>query len=132
VDDSKKQLGVNPNDVEGEGEEEEETLHTSRVKVYKLGSKENKPNWAEMGVGMLRLKKHKQLGSKRLLSRNSATGKIMINFKLYKGLSCSLTKQSLGFVGHEDGKTVTYRVRLKDEADAAALKEAIDKEVASL
>lgn len=51
VDDSKKQLGVNPNDVEGEGEEEEETLHTSRVKVYKLGTKDDKPSWAEMGVG---------------------------------------------------------------------------------
>lgn len=51
MDESKKQLGVNPNDVEGEGEEEEETLHTSRVKVYKLGTKDDKPSWAEMGVG---------------------------------------------------------------------------------
>lgn len=41
-------------------------------------------------------------------------------------------KQSLSFVGHENGANVTYRVRLKDEADATALKDAIDKEVASL
>ena len=37
-----------------EGEEDEETLHTSRVKIYRLGVKDDKPNWTEMGVGKYR------------------------------------------------------------------------------
>ena len=54
MEESQKQLGANPNDEEGEGEEDEETLHTSRVKIYRLGVKDDKPNWTEMGVGKYR------------------------------------------------------------------------------
>lgn len=46
-----KALGTNPNDEEGEGEEDEETTHVSKVKVYKMGEKEGKPSWSESGVG---------------------------------------------------------------------------------
>lgn len=41
---------------------------------------------------MLRLKKHKDLGFKRLLSRNSATGKIMIVSRSYIILLLFLTE----------------------------------------
>ncbi|KAH8119260.1 hypothetical protein DFH11DRAFT_1722790 [Phellopilus nigrolimitatus] len=123
-----KVLGENPNDLEGEGEQDEESLHTSRVKIYKFGKKDGQPHWAEVGVGMLRIKKHKVSGAKRMLSRNSANGKIMMNFKLYSGLKVTRSKQVLNFVGHDEGVNTTYRVRVKDEAGAIALKEAIEKE----
>jgi nucleoporin NUP2 len=50
-DGSKKPLGANPNDEEGEGEEDEETTYSCRVKVYKFTQKEGQPHWAEFGVG---------------------------------------------------------------------------------
>ena len=52
-DDTPKILGVNPNDEEGGGEEDEETLHTVRLKIYKLEKKDGKPSWTDVGIGKL-------------------------------------------------------------------------------
>ena len=85
-------------DKEGEGEEEEETTHEIRSKVYKMmKDDEGKSRWAEQGVGaylcscaegslvlmswlagVLRVKKHKENDSRRVLLRNSSTGKVVI------------------------------------------------------
>ena len=66
-------------DKEGEGEEDEVTVHEIRSKVYKMTKdKEGKAQWGDMGVGVLRLKKHKETGARRMLLRNSSTGKITI------------------------------------------------------
>ncbi|KAL5523886.1 hypothetical protein ACEPAG_8059 [Sanghuangporus baumii] len=128
-----KVLGENPNDVEGEGEEDEETLFTTRGKIYRFGKKDDKPAWIEVGVGMIRIKKKKTDASIRLLSRNTSNGKIMMNFKLYTGFKISQTKSILNFVGHdESGSSVTYRVRVKDEAGATEFHEAIESAVSSL
>jgi len=132
MDDSSKVLGANPNDEEGAGEEDEETTHTSRVKVYKMTHQDGKPTWTEYGIGMVRLKKHKENGARRMLCRNSATAKILINFRLYKVLKPTVTKQAISFLGQEDGKPASFRLRLKDEASANALKDAIDAEVAAI
>jgi nucleoporin NUP2 len=44
--------GPNPHDVEGEGEEDEETTHEIKAKAFKLKTdKDGKTLWAEMGVG---------------------------------------------------------------------------------
>ena len=65
--------------LEGEGEEDEVTVHEIRSKVYKMTKdKEGKAQWGDMGVGVLRLKKHKETGARRMLLRNSSTGKITI------------------------------------------------------
>lgn len=91
-------IGVNPHDEEGEGEEEEETVHAIKLKVYQLNRKRDDKStggWMDLGhgtcssfqalfssfdspTGMLRLKKHKESGARRLLLRNSSTGKINI------------------------------------------------------
>lgn len=42
------------------------------------------------------------------------------------------TKQVLNFVGHDEGVNTTYRVRVKDEAGAVELLEAIEKAIAEL
>lgn len=54
------------------------------------------------------------------------------NFKLFSGFKVNRTKQFLNFVGHDNGANMTYRVKLKTEADAIELQEAIGKEVPSL
>jgi nucleoporin NUP2 len=70
-------------DEEGEGEEDEETMHSTKAKVFKMGKKKDengieKSSWLDLGVGVLRLKKHKEDNRRRMLLRNSSTGKIVI------------------------------------------------------
>lgn len=68
--------GGSVHDQEGEGEEDEETTHSVKTKVYSLNKEEG--TWKELGVGLLKIKKHKETGARRLLLRNSSTGKITI------------------------------------------------------
>ncbi|KAJ7282971.1 hypothetical protein C8J57DRAFT_1499923 [Mycena rebaudengoi] len=122
-------------DAEGEGEEDEDTLHSARLKVFQL-KKDEKTEisaWLDMGIGFIRLKKHKETSTRRLLLRNSQTGKIIINFSLYSGLKVTLTKKTLNIVGH-DATAVpqTYSLRLQTEEGAQNLKAAIEKEVAQI
>lgn len=51
------------------------------------------------------------------------------NFKLYSGLKVIQTKKSLTFVGHDNGVSQTYNVRVPDEDRARQLKEAIEREI---
>ena len=66
-------------DQEGEGEEGEETVHEIRSKVFRMGKdKDGRAQWADVGVGVLRVKRHKETDARRVLLRNSSTGKITI------------------------------------------------------
>ena len=76
-------------DVEGPGEEDEETVGESswRAKVWQLGkarSEDGKEKegasaeWVDFGVSFVRLKKHKTTGTKRILARHSKTGHIVM------------------------------------------------------
>ncbi|KAJ4468116.1 hypothetical protein J3R30DRAFT_1674957 [Lentinula aciculospora] len=126
-----KLLGVNPHDEEGEGEENEETVHFVRSKVFRMKKvEEGTSGWAEMGTGILRVKKHKDTGQRRLLLRNSNTGKIIINFNLYTGLKPTVNKKTLMFIGHEGGASQTYNIRTKTEDQASELKKVLDREIA--
>jgi len=126
-------MGVNPHDEEGEGEEDEATVHAIKLRVYQLKKKEDKSadGWMDLGHGVLRLKKHKESGGRRLLLRNSSTGKININFNLYAGLKPSLSKKTITFIGHDsEGDPQTYSVRLKTEEQAGELKNVLEREIA--
>ena len=100
-----------------------------------------------MILGMLRLKKDKENGSRRVLLRNSNTGKIIMvgrlftlndthidqtskNFKIYSGLKPTQTKAALSFVGHDNGISQTYSVRVATEDEAKQLKDIFDREIA--
>jgi nucleoporin NUP2 len=52
------------------------------------------------------------------------------NFNLYAGLAPSQAKKTLTFVGHDDGISQTYSVRLQSEEQAVKLKEALETQVA--
>lgn len=68
--------GGSVHDQEGEGEEDEDTTHSVKTRVYSLSKEEGA--WKELGLGVLKVKKHKETGAGRLLLRNSSTGKITI------------------------------------------------------
>ncbi|KAH7888696.1 hypothetical protein F5I97DRAFT_737112 [Phlebopus sp. FC_14] len=125
-------LPTSNHDEEGEGEEDEETMHVVKCKVFRLLKTEDKSEWKDFGVGMLRLKKHKQTGARRVLMRNSSTGRILINFRLYNGLRPTVAKTMISFIGHDNGTPASFRIRVKSEEQAAELKEAMDREIAAL
>ncbi|KIK27700.1 hypothetical protein PISMIDRAFT_674604 [Pisolithus microcarpus 441] len=129
-DDTTKSLATGGHDEEGEGEEGEETVHAVRCKVFKLTKVDDKNEWKDLGVGILRLKKHKENSIRRVLMRNSSSGRILINFRLFSGLKPSLAKTSISFVGHENGAPASYRIRVKTEEQAVSLKHAMDREIA--
>ncbi|KAH9979165.1 hypothetical protein BJV74DRAFT_131572 [Russula compacta] len=120
---------------ESEGEEDEETTYTVKAKVYKFTTdREGEPTWSEMGIGMLRLKKHKKTNARRVILRSSTTGKIVINFRIYPGLQPKRTAKTVAFTGHitspgKDTQTVQYRLRVGTEGAATELAEAMEREV---
>ncbi|KNZ80877.1 Nucleoporin nup61, partial [Termitomyces sp. J132] len=123
----------NPHDEEGKGEEDEDTVHDARLRVFKLHETDSGSSWTDLGIGILRIKKHREAGTRRILLRNSGTGKIVLNFKLYSGLKPIQNKKSLSFVGHDEtGASQTYTVRLADEKAATTLREVLQKEIASI
>ncbi|KAF5380610.1 hypothetical protein D9615_004630 [Tricholomella constricta] len=122
-----------PHDEEGEGEELEETMHSVKLKAFRLrkAAESGGAAWLELGFGVLRLKKHRETEARRVLLRNSSTGKINLNFNLYSGLKATQTKKTLTFIGHDEtGASQTYSVRLQNEDQAKTLKEALDREIA--
>ncbi|KAJ6587191.1 hypothetical protein DFH09DRAFT_1359617 [Mycena vulgaris] len=122
-------------DAEGEGEEDEETVHFARIKAYRMRRKEEGGDggWLDIGLGILRLKKHKETSARRLLLRNSHSGKIQINFALYSGLKASHSKKSLTFVGHDEtGEPQTYSLRFRSEEAAKEFNTFLEQEVAAV
>ncbi|KAG1746296.1 hypothetical protein EDD22DRAFT_958381 [Suillus occidentalis] len=130
--DDARLLPTSNHDGEGEGEEDEETTHTVKAKVFKLLKTSDKPEWKELGIGMFRLKKHKETGARRALMRNSATGRIIINFRLFVSLTPTLMKTMVSFVGHDEGAPASFRIRVKTPEQAQELKNALDREVAAV
>ncbi|EKM54227.1 uncharacterized protein PHACADRAFT_196658 [Phanerochaete carnosa HHB-10118-sp] len=117
-------------DLAGEGEEDEETKYEVRTKVYRMIKKNSgQSEWTDVGIGMLRVNAHKETGQRRLLLRNSSTGKITINFNVYKGMNPTVAKNVVSFIGHDDEKSVPFKLRVKTNEQADDLKKALDREI---
>ncbi|KAI9569655.1 hypothetical protein HD554DRAFT_2171097 [Boletus coccyginus] len=127
-----KLLPSHAHDEEGEGEEDEVTMHVVRCKVYRLFRSEGKSEWKDLGVGMFRLKKHKETNVRRVLMRNSSTGRILINFRMHGNLKPSLAKNAVSLVGYESSTPASFSVRVKTEEQAKDLKQALEREIAAV
>lgn len=75
----------------GEGEEEEETLHEVRAKLFKLvkGSGE----WVTFGVGLLKVNQNKEDKKARLIVRMEGSGKVLLNAPITTGALIKLDKK---------------------------------------
>jgi nucleoporin NUP2 len=102
VDHAKILEGSSVHDQEGEGEEGEETTHSVKTKVYSLNREEGA--WKELGLGLLKVKRHKETGARRLLLRNSSTGKIAIVSHFHR-LRLHTVHETLTFVCRTFGST---------------------------
>ncbi|CCM01931.1 uncharacterized protein FIBRA_04004 [Fibroporia radiculosa] len=122
-------ISTSVHDMEGEGEENEVTTHEIRSKVFKMMKRDGKNEWSDLGVGVLRLKTNNDTDARRILLRNSSTGKITINFIIYSGMNATVSKNTVSFIGHNEGTSTPYRIRTKTEEQANALKSALDREI---
>jgi len=102
-----------------------------RCKVYRLYKFEDKGEWKDLGIGMLRLKKHKETNVRRILMRNSTTGRILVNFRISGRLKPTLAKTAVSFVGYENSKPTSFSARVKTEEQAKDLKQALEREIAA-
>ncbi|WFD36353.1 hypothetical protein MCUN1_003232 [Malassezia cuniculi] len=106
----------------GEGEEDEETQHEARVKIWKLAE----GKWQDLGVTIFKIKKHKESRKCRVLARNAVNGNVVLNFNLYASLAVSQDKGVLTFLGFENAKPLNLRCKLKTAETAQALKAALE------
>ncbi|TFK54500.1 hypothetical protein OE88DRAFT_1642987 [Heliocybe sulcata] len=118
-------------DQEGQGEEDEETMHSVKTKVFRfMKNPENEMGkWVDLGVGILKLKKHKETDSRRMLLRNTSTGRVVINFKIYASMTPKVSSKIISFTGHEEGNAVMYQLRVKTAEDAEQLNQALTREI---
>uniref|UniRef100_A0A674EZF8 Ran-specific GTPase-activating protein n=1 Tax=Salmo trutta TaxID=8032 RepID=A0A674EZF8_SALTR len=64
-------------------EEDEEELFKMRAKLYRFASENDPPEWKERGTGDVKLLKHKEKGTIRLLMRRDRTLKICANHNIF-------------------------------------------------
>ncbi|KAF7782274.1 hypothetical protein Agabi119p4_1650 [Agaricus bisporus var. burnettii] len=120
----------NKHDQEGAGEEDEETVHSVKLKSYVLREEGDKKTWVEMGYGVLRLKKHKEKGARRVLLRSSSTGQILINFTFHSAFKPAQKAKNVTFLGYDaETKFKMYTLKTQTEQQARDLKEALDREI---
>jgi nucleoporin NUP2 len=112
----------------GEGEENEDCLHEVRSKVWTL--KEGK--WADLGIGLFKIKKNTSDGKKRVLVRNEGNGKVMVNFRLVESFKPIKDKNVVSFLGFDgEGKPANYRCKVKTDDSANELAGALQREAVS-
>ncbi|KAH9957953.1 hypothetical protein BC827DRAFT_632483 [Russula dissimulans] len=85
-------------------------------------------------IGMLRLKRHRETNTRRVILRSISTGKIIINFRIYPGLQPKRTAKTIAFTGHitspgKETQTAQYRLRVGTEDAAKEVTEALEREV---
>ncbi|KIK96772.1 hypothetical protein PAXRUDRAFT_825609 [Paxillus rubicundulus Ve08.2h10] len=113
------------------GEEEEETIHQVRGKLYTLCSQNQ---WKERGTGQLRLNVRRiDGGGARLVMRKEAVYTLLLNVTLFQGMRCFLAQDPryIRFSVFEDGKTVHYNVRVSNAKIAMELLEEINANIPS-
>ncbi|KAN0061770.1 hypothetical protein ACQY0O_005763 [Thecaphora frezii] len=115
---------------EGEGEEDETSTHEVRAKFWRFDS-EGKA-WKDMGIGIAKLKKHKENGKCRMLVRNEANGKVVVNFNIYASIKPKQEKNVLSFLGFDGSTPTQYRCKIKTDQGAQEFKEAVEKEATQL
>lgn len=108
----------------GEGEEDENSLHEVRCKIWNLSD----GKWNDLGIGALKIKKHKTTSKQRVLVRNEGNGKVTVNFNIMSTFKPTQDKNVVTFLGFDQtGKPTNYRCKIKTEGDAKDLKEALEK-----
>ncbi|KAJ9106178.1 hypothetical protein QFC21_001321 [Naganishia friedmannii] len=105
------------------GEEEENTIHSVRCKLYVMDA----GTWKERGTGSLHLNVHKKDLSARLVMRAEGVFRLILNTPLYAGMKAELTDRYVKFPIVEEGKIHHIAIRTRNMDEATALHEAIER-----
>ncbi|KAL4264090.1 RanBD1 domain-containing protein [Pleurotus pulmonarius] len=111
------------------GEEDEETLHQVRGKLFTLGDTNQ---WKEKGTGLLRLNvRRSDGGGARLVMRKEAVYTVLLNVTLFHGMRCTLAQDPryLRFSVIEAGMTTHYNLRVSNAKIAQELLEEIEANI---
>ncbi|KAJ9474155.1 Ran-specific GTPase-activating protein 2 [Pseudozyma hubeiensis] len=113
------------------GEEDEESIHSIRAKLYTMAEDQS---WKERGTGTLRVNIPKTSSEKRparLVMRADGILRVILNVPLFKGMKCELHEKFVRIVALEDNKPVHYAIKLSNPNNAAALMDVLDEFVVS-
>ncbi|GAA5882940.1 hypothetical protein JCM3774_001839 [Rhodotorula dairenensis] len=114
------------------GEEEEETLHQVKCKLYAM----SEGQWAERGTGPLRLNQTAANGDKhgaRLVMRADATHRLLLNAPLFHEFSIAVSNEKyVRFTVIEGGNPISYMLRTGNSTLAENLVQAVRDKVATL
>lgn len=110
---------------QGEGEEDEETVHSVRGKLWKLTS----GSWTDLGIGQIKVKKHLSNSTRRLLVRSEGNGRVTVNFRLLPSFKPMRQANVLTFLGFDEaGQPTNFRCKVKLEQWAEELSDALVKQ----
>ncbi|KAM6497278.1 hypothetical protein JOM56_007751 [Amanita muscaria] len=110
------------------GEEDEETIHQVRGKLYALQGNQ----WKEKGTGTLKLNVKRDDGrGARLVMRKEAVFTLLLNVTLFNGMRCGVAQDPryLRFSVIESGSTVHYNLRVPNAKIAQELLEEINANI---
>ncbi|WFC96862.1 hypothetical protein MBRA1_003525 [Malassezia brasiliensis] len=102
------------------GEEEEETVASTRAKLYSMAKDHS---WKERGMGVLKL--NRKVGgdasSARLVMRSDAVLRVILNVKLFAGMQCHVEQERfLRIVAMEQEGLVHFALKLANAHEAEA------------
>ncbi|BGP12682.1 hypothetical protein JCM10213v2_000599 [Rhodosporidiobolus nylandii] len=119
------------------GEEDEETVHQVRCKVFVMED----GNWKERGTGPLRVNQKgkkaaaegEEKGSARLVMRADATHRLLLNAPLFREFSIEVSNEKyVRFTVLQGTEPVSYMLRTGNPAAAQNLVQAVRDKVATL
>ncbi|SPO28374.1 related to YRB2 - Ran-GTPase-binding protein involved in nuclear protein export [Ustilago trichophora] len=108
------------------GEEDEESIHSIRAKLYTMAQDQS---WKERGTGTLRVNVAKKSSDKRparLVMRADGVLRVILNVSLFKGMKCELEEKFVRIVAFEDAKPVHYAIKLSNPNNAATLMDVLE------
>ena len=54
---------------------------------------------------------------------------VLQNFLIHSGMNAAVADKTVSFMGHEEGVSTPYRIRMKTNEQAKELKAALDREI---
>ncbi|GAA5945212.1 hypothetical protein JCM1841_002576 [Sporobolomyces salmonicolor] len=115
------------------GEEEDELVHQVRAKLFVM----HEGNWAERGIGPLKLNKTKakdgEKGGARIVMRAEATHRLLLNATLFPEFFIEVSNERyVRFTIIEGTDPISYMLRLGNPAAAQNLVDAVRERTAAL
>ncbi|KAI0057530.1 hypothetical protein BV25DRAFT_1920115 [Artomyces pyxidatus] len=111
----------------------EETMYTSKAKVYKLDKNDalgGTPGWTAVGgVGTLQYKKHKATGASRMLVTESSNNTIVLNVSINNPPQprLSFSEQAITLLHHGESKESTiYKIHVFSKESVLEFKRALE------